>query len=1049
MPVGVRLFGSPAVADGARQHELGHTLDDALLCYLALDGRWLPRSVLAGRFWPDSDERSARANLRWRLHRVRNRPYARDLETTRDHVRWPVETDVARFWQAHAAGERARALELVSAPLLGDARFECSPHVEAAFQRERDEVHRAWRELALAHAEDEQAQRRYGVATTLLLRVLDYDLLDEDVLQAYLHAAYLDGQREQALRVFAAFERQLRDEFDIAPLAQTRALVATIKEADTLLGRAVAAGARPPERTSRAAANDGVHHGEHDSDHGADRDAGADALPRFLTPFLGRSDERERLTRLLSDHDERLVTVLGPGGVGKTRLAVEVARDLAPRFRDGVTFVDAAALEDPARLAPAIVERVAPQERVAHDPEAQLLDLVREREQLIVLDTFEHVFDAAALVRRLVTEAPGVRFLITSRLRLGVQGERTFEVVGLACPDDDATNAEMGQLPSVALFESVAARSLDGFRATERDRKAIARVCRLVGGLPLAVELAATWVRVLSCEAIAEELAADATLLTSATNGVHEHRHASFEQVFDTSWSLLRPADREVFAALSVFRGGFTRETARAVAGAELRHLRALIDASLVQRFDARYVLLDVLQRLAEERLEANGQAAAVRTRHAEHFAGLLHDHDPAFDGPDQGDVSMRLNPESDNFRAAWSYAVRASNVSILTRMSRGMSSLWDLRGRFAEAAELFATAAAALERVERSTEQSDEAALGWAWMRMREGWFRFYLGEYDAIQGVLAEASERFERFGETAAAGTTAYVLANAATARGDLAAGREHLTRAIDAYQRAGDSLGLAKCESALGMAEEALGNVVAAHAHYRRSLIERERSGDARGLIVVRNNLAGAALAMGALDEADRHLQHALRLCGTSADTWGTAWTAHTRGDLALARGLRDTARAHYEQALKGLERLGHHYAATLPRERLGELLLATAPDEAAEHLRGGLRAALSIGARPRIIQLAAWLAWIRAHDDAEGAVTALACARAAAGQLDRPRALTQRLLDGLRDRLTPDAFARAERRGAELDLRAEAEALLRWSEVAAWPPGLQRVPDAQV
>ena len=1061
MPVEVRLFGSPAVVDGAHRHELGHTLDDALLCYLALDGRWLPRSVLAGRFWPDSDERSARANLRWRLHRVRSRPYARDIEATRDHVRWPVETDVARFWQAHAAGERARALELVSAPLLGDARFECSPLVEAAFQRERDEVHRAWRELAMAHAQDEQAQRRYGPAATLLLRVLDDDLLDEEVLQAYLHAAYLDGQREQALRVFAAFERQLLDEFGIAPLAQTRALVATIKEADTLLGRAVAADARPPEGAPRAGVTDGVRIGAqdgghdvgHDENHDGNHDGGHDPLPRFLTPFLGRSDERERLTRLLSDRDERLVTVLGPGGVGKTRLAVEVARDLAPRFRDGVTFVDAAALEDPARLAPAIVERVAPHERVAHDPEAQLLDLVREREQLLVLDTFEHVFAAAPFVRRLVAAAPGVRFLITSRLRLGLQGERAFEVAGLPCPEDDATNAEMRQLPSVVLFESVAARSLDGFRATERDRKAIARVCRLVGGLPLAVELAATWVRVLSCEAIAEELAADAKLLTTAADGVHEHRHASFEQVFDTSWSLLRPDDREVFAALSVFRGGFTRETAKAIAGAELRHLRALIDASLVQRFDARYVLLDVLQRLAEERLEANGQAAAVRTRHAEHFAGLLQEHESAFDGPDQGDVSMRLNPESDNFRAAWSYAVATSNVSILTRMSRGMSSLWDLRGRFAEAAELFATAAAALERAERSDdsgpERSKEAELGWAWMRMREGWFRFYLGEYDALQGVLAEASERFERFGETAAAGTTAYVLANAATARGDLVDGREHLQRAIDAYQRAGDSLGLAKCESALGMAEEALGNVAAAHAHYRRSLIERERSGDARGLIVVRNNLAGAALAMGALDEADRHLQHALRLCGTSADTWGTAWTAHTRGDLALARGLRDTARAHYEQALKGLERLGHHYAATLPRERLGELLLATAPDEAAEHLRGGLRAALSIGARPRIIQLAAWLAWIRAHDDAEGAVTALACARAAAGQLDRPRALTQRLLDGLRDRLTPDAFARAERRGAELDLRAEAEALLRWSEVAAWPPGLQRVPDAQV
>ena len=1042
MSIVVRLFGDPAVSEGSERHAFGTTIDDAVLCYLALQGDWIPRGVMAGRFWPDSNETSARANLRWRLHRVRARSYARGLEATRDHVRWPVATDLAEFWQAH--GERAyeRAVDLVRAPLLGDTRFECSPLVEAVFQREREQVHRAWREAALVVAAEAVVADRHAHAASVLQRVLDHEMLDEEVLQAYLRAAYLDGQREAALRTFADFERHLRDEFGIAPLADTRSIVATIKGVDDLVGSvrssdgashadaaALPAPAAAAARTPAAAASDEASR------------AGRDALPRFLTSFVGRVDEREQLAHLLDAEGERLVTVLGLGGVGKTRLAVEVARDLAPRFSDGVAFADVAELDDPARLSVALLEALVPNEHVANDPDTHLVDLVNERELLLVIDTFEHVLAAAPLLSRLTAEAPRVSLLVTSRVRLGVPGERAFEVGGLRCPDVDASPEAIAAHPAVALFESVAARSLGGFRATERDLEAIARVCRLVGGLPLAIELAATWVRVLSSDEIASELSVDAELLTAAAEGLHEHRHARFEQVFATSWSLLRPEDRDVFAALSVFRGGFTRESAVAVAGAELRHLRALIDASLVRRVEDRYVLLDVMRRLAEQRLEASGQARAVRKRYAEHFARWLHALESDVGGPDGTALSDRLGPESDNLRAAWAFAVETRNVSVLTRMSRGVSSLWDLRGRFAEAARLFANAASALEQAE----QDDDAQLGWAWMRLREGWFRCYLGEYDALRPMLCQAFERFERYGETAAAGSAVYVLANAANARGDLGAGREYLAVAIDAYRRAGDGLGLAKCESALGVAEEALGNYHEAHVHHRRSLRERERSGDPRGVIVVRNDLAAVAVELGALDEAEEHLRHALALSAASSDAWGAAWTDHNRGDVALARGRHDVARACYERALAGLVRLGHHYAATLPRERLGELLLETAPDEAVEHLRAGLRTALAIDAVPRVVQLVARLARLRAQDDPEAAVAALACARAAAGPLHRSRVLTERLLEALGERLGEDAFRRAERSGVERDLRQEAEALLRWSEVVHWPTGSTAAP----
>ena len=1038
MPVEVRLFGKPAVFDGERWTDLGHTLDDAVLCYLALEGSWVARGVMAGRFWPDSDEAAARANLRWRLHRVRARSYGGGLETTRDHVRWRVETDLARFRRAHRAGAWDDVIALVTAPLLSDTHFGCSPVAEADFARERELVHRAWREAVLAHAGAAQAQRRHGEAAALLRRVLGYDLLDEEVLQAYLHAAYLDGQREQALRAFGDFERQLRNELALAPLAQTRALVATIRQADELLGGETAAGALAAnaapdtERSTAARASETA--------------AREGALPHYHTPFLGRHEEHERLLRLLCEEDVRLVTVLGPGGVGKSRLAAEVARDVASRHRDGVHFVDVASLDDPQRLAATIVESIAPREPVANDPETQLVELLQERDLLLVLDTFEHGMASVHVVRRIAQTAPRVRLLVTSRVRLALAAERTFEIGGLACASDGATAEEIRVCPTVRLFEAVAARAMNGFVASERDRRAIVRVCRLVGGLPLAIELAATWVRVLGCDAIAEELSVSAELLTTGDGGAgRERRHASFEQVFDTSWSLLRPDERKVFAALAVFSGGFTRDTATEVAGTGLRHLRTLIDASLVQRFDSRYVLLDVIQRLAEQRLEASGRAHEVRSRHARVFAQFLQAHEPDLNRPQQGHALMLVGRETDNLRAAWRHGIATSDVDVLTRMSRGVSSVWDLRGRFAEAATMFASAAEALEQAEAS----DEAALGWAWMRMREGWFRFYLGEYHAIRTVLVEAGERFEHFGETAAAGTTSFILASAALARGEIDDALGFLRDASDAFERAGDAAGLAKCENTLGMAKEALGEFTTAREHYLRSLRERERAGEPRALIVALNNVATVSLELGLLAEAEQHLAHAGRLSDSSGDAWGQAWTTHNLGELALAQGRRERARAAFEQALKGLANLGHHYATTLTRERLGELLLPHAPEEAAVELRAGLQTALAIDASPRIAQLMAWLGWLRAHVDPEAGVAAITCALRLAGNTHRPRSLSERLLRSLRITHGEHVADAGLARGATLDPRAEAEALCRWVEVAALPQRVHPLPSMDV
>ncbi len=1077
MAVRVRLFGNPAVFDDGRWFELGTTVDDAVLCYLALEQGWVARTVVAGHFWPDSDESTARANLRWRLHRVRSRSYAVGLEATRDHLRWQVESDVEEFRTAVEAGELATALELARAPLLGEARFANAPGLDGVFAREREWLQRLWRDAAMSHAEAARARREHGEAAAMLARVLQHDLLDEELVQAYLHSAFVDGQREQALRTYAAFEHQLSEELGIEPLAQTRALVATIRQADDLLGRAVLGDQDGSSvtvvETTLASANAPVTETDSSARESVESavtpppERRSDALPRFLTPFLGRRDEHELLVDLLSKDDERLVTLLGPGGVGKTRLAVEVALELAPRQRDGTVFVDASELDDDSRLPAAIVEAVAPTQRVAQDASAQLVELLREREMLLVLDTFEDAMSAVPLVERIVASAPGVRVLVTSRVRLSLAGERSFELTGLTCPPEDATFDEAGSYPSVRLFENVASRAFSAFTTGPAERAAVARVCRLVGGLPLAIELAATWVRALSPQEIAEELSSSAELLTNAEAGTPaRRRHASFEQVFDTSWSMLRPADQAVFAALAVFRGGFTRETAAEVAGAGLRHLRTLIDASLVQRFGKRYVLLDVIQRLAERRLEASGRSLRVRQRHARLFARWLAEHEAALEGPEQARAITALNPESENVRAAWRFAVASRDFDALMSLSRGVANLWDLRGRFAEAVAMFADAAEAIEHVahggdvpgieheERGggaaqgserTEKSARAELAYAWMRLREGHFRFYLGQYGSIPAHLARARETFSEHGEAAAAGTSALVLANVCNAQGELDSARRHLEDALSDFVHAGDAAGEAKCANTLGMVEEAAGQHTRAREHYLRSLVERERLGDPRGLIVVLNNLAGVCLELGLRAEAAEHIQRAERLSSSTDDAWGIAWTAHGLGELALAQGRRDTARAAFERALKGLVGLGHDYATTLTRERLAELLLPSAPEEAALHLRDALRTALAARATPRVAQLVAWLAWLKAERDPEEGVALLHCARAATPHLQRPRVLTELLLNDLQGDLDSAAKERAERRGATLDLREEAEVLCRWVDTAELPRATRAAP----
>ena len=388
-------------------------------------------------------------------------------------------------------------------------------------------------------------------------------------------------------------------------------------------------------------------------------DAGSTNLPASRTSFVGRTEELEAIDRLLGDPGCRLLTLLGPGGVGKTRLALEAAGRRLDHYQHGVHFVPLASVASPDFLAPAMAESLQFPVDAAHSgfsAQDQLLDFLSERSTLLVLDNFEHLVEGSELLSLVIERAPQVEMMATSRERLGVQSEWVFDVEGLHVSTNGGGSAAGNG--AIGLFVERARQADAGFSLTEEERPQAARICRLVYGMPLGIELAAAWVSMLSCAEIADEIERNIGFLSTTARDVPE-RHRSLRAAFDQSWRLLTDEQRHVFEQLSVFRGSFTRDAAAAVAGADLRLLFELAAKSLVRRLDlGRYELHELLRQYAADQLalDSEGSEAALE-RHARFYVGLLESRRSALLGPHMAEARDEVRGEVDNLRTAVEWA--------------------------------------------------------------------------------------------------------------------------------------------------------------------------------------------------------------------------------------------------------------------------------------------------------------------------------------------------------------------------------------------------------
>lgn len=848
MAIKLYLLSTPRVEIDGEFKNIKFNSPSSLLIYLAYRKKWVPRAELAFLYKPDEEEKEARRYVRLLIHRAKRLPWAKNLEVERQQVRFLVDSDVTDYLQVIAEKDWQKACDIYSESLLNGFSLPEIYSFNSWLELERNELEYNYQNALKENASNLEKQGGYLKASKNLIKLLEFDWANEEIVRLAMRNAYLGKDADLAIRIYDTFKKALKEELDLEPLKESQDLFTKIKNSEELEHS-------PIKEQSFTKLN----------------------LPIQTTRFIGRRNDLKNLNVRCASESCRLLSIVGLGGIGKTRLGLELARSQVANYPDGVFFIALADIKAN-MLASIIAKALELNIRSDAQTKTDLLKYLEDKKILLILDNFEHMLAAKEFVSEILNSSPKLTIVITTRVALNIKQEYIYDLRGLNYPLDE-NEENLANFDAIKLFISSANRVMPSLEFDADNLEIAAKITKLVEGMPLAIELASAWLRIISVEQLYLEVQKSLDMLSNQQNDAL-YRHRNVRAVFDYSWQRLAKKQQNILKQLAVFEGGFSLEAAEVVAGAHLNYLLNITNESLIRAVTSnRFSMHQLIRKYIREKLDEDETLdKEYKLKHAKYFVKMLSDCD--IDRHEESKNSVdKIELEIENIRLSWQLLLNECQFKYLNNAIKVLDFFYKTRGLYQEAKifylsyidglrskcdtngldyfELIANLhfrAGFCARQQDDLEQANELfnqalELGNLYefkmvvvrCYFELGVIAYKKGEFLEAENYFLKTEEIGREIGDVKITVDAVNTLGLVAKATNKYDRARAYLTKAITLYNRLNNQRGEGIAFSNLGNLEESLGNYESAQKLYYKALPIFEELNYVPGIAVIKTNI----------------------------------------------------------------------------------------------------------------------------------------------------------------------------------------------------------------
>lgn len=927
----LKLLGRHEVCINSIHISLPSRKARALLFYLAVEPPHAhTRTRLAALLWPEDPPGKASHNLRQALSALRK---ALDnhgsadyfLEATRDsislHTDSRVQIDIQAFMNCTLSStgntrsisrpdirRLKKAAALYTGSFLEGFNLNDSDSFEEWAMLQRESLRR--QAIQVFQTLIRYYRNRQDVARIMETGEKLFELApwDEEVLRLLMSMYAHLGQKHTALSLYDAGVKYLQESLDLKPSAKTTELFDRLRRGELV--------DETPDRRNPFPSN---------------------LLPE-PTPFVGRNRELDELSALISRPGVRLINLCGPGGIGKTRLALRAAAEQVGLFQDGVFFISLDAIQSADRVLPLIARLLDIQTTEEMTITDCLLAYLEEKNLLLIIDNFEHLHDAAPFLSQLLKRTWNLQMIVTSRQQLDIQQEWTYHLASMALPPHGAAPEELSAYESTSLFLNTA-RRMGLEHIEEANLGTIADICRLVEGFPLGIELAASTTRSHTLQEIKLQIHNNLGSLTASARDLPE-RHRSLRATFEHSWQLLDSTAKESLQRLSIFRGGFNPEIACSLTGSERETLDNLLASSLLARKDNRFIFHPLVQEFAREKLRHDpAEERDLLFKFAALYADILEKNSSGLLRPDLVQILQQLRPEENNISAAWEWMVSNGKEELINRAIHGLFRFYIRQSRFQEGYSAFSPPGKLPDSVSKETE---------GWLYMYRAVFASKLGETGKAATAYSSAEKCFQNVDAVTPHAACRTRQARAAIDRGQYEHAVELCEMALPVFQETDDHWWMAMNKFLAGDALYRSGKITLARSTLEESLSHARQSGDPGRISTSLNTLADVMCYQGEFRAAEEMFRECLDISRELQDHHSASVHLNNLGTIFHLQEELEEASFAYHESLNICRRLGDRYGEAIALSNLGEISLQEGDQsKSREYFQAGLEISLEI------------------------------------------------------------------------------------------------------